>query len=181
MGINTLGGVNYMEKIKEILKFAMKMEKDAENFYNYYMDKVESESIRNMFSELAQMEKEHYEILKDKFDQLEFKEPPLTISWVVDNASRAVDPSIIHINSDLIEDDEKEMSDLSIIRMAYHMENDFVMFYKNAVAETEDTEAQKFLKEIIKWEESHRDAFQKKYEELIKKHWKDITNVIFNK
>ena len=30
MGINTLGGVNYMEKIKEILKFAMKMERCGE-------------------------------------------------------------------------------------------------------------------------------------------------------
>lgn len=179
MGINTLGGVNYMEKIKDILKFAMKMEKDAENFYNYYMDKVESESIKNMFGELSQMEREHYKILKDKFDQLEFKEPPLTISWVVDDDSRAVDPSIIHFNSDLAGEDEKEMSDLSIIRMAYHMENDFVMFYKNAAAEAEDAEAKKFLEEIVKWEESHRDIFQKKYEELIKKHWKNINNIIF--
>lgn len=168
-----------MEKIKDILKFAMKMEKDAENFYNYYMDRVESESIKNMFSELSKMEREHYEILKDKFEQLEFKEPPLTISWVVDDDSRAVDPSIIHFNSDLIGEDEKEMSDLTIIRMAYHMENDFVMFYKNAAAEAEDAEAKKFLEEIVKWEESHRDIFQKKYEELIKKHWKNITNIIF--
>ncbi|AUG56634.1 ferritin family protein [Acetivibrio saccincola] len=168
-----------MEKIKDILKFAMKMEKDAENFYNYYMDRVESESIKNMFSELSKMEREHYEILKDKFEQLEFKEPPLTISWVVDDDSRVVDPSIIHFNSDLIGEDEKEMSDLTIIRMAYHMENDFVMFYKNAAAEAEDAEAKKFLEEIVKWEESHRDIFQKKYEELIKKHWKNITNIIF--
>lgn len=168
-----------MEKIKDILKFAMKMEKDAENFYNYYMDRVESEAIKNMFSELSKMEREHYEILKDKFEQLEFKEPPLTISWVVDDDSRVVDPSIIHFNSDLIGEDEKEMSDLTIIRMAYHMENDFVMFYKNAAAEAEDAEAKKFLEEIVKWEESHRDIFQKKYEELIKKHWKNITNIIF--
>ncbi|HOA98161.1 MAG TPA: ferritin family protein [Acetivibrio saccincola] len=168
-----------MEKIKDILKFAMKMEKDAENFYNYYMDRVESESIKNMFSELSKMEREHYEILKDKFEQLEFKEPPLTISWVVDDDSRVVDPSIIHFNSDLIGEDEKEMSDLTIIRMAYHMENDFVMFYKNAAAEAEDAEAKKFLEEIVKWEESHRDIFQKKYEELTKKHWKNITNIIF--
>lgn len=170
-----------MEKIKDILKFAMKMEKDAENFYNYYMEKVESESIKNMFSELAQMEREHYKILKDKFDQLEFKEPPMVISWVVDNDSMVVDPSIIHVNSELVGEEEKEMSDLTIIRMAYHMENDFAMFYKNAVTETDDVEAQKFLKEIAKWEESHRDIFEKKYEELIKKHWKNITNVIFNK
>ncbi|MDQ2086718.1 ferritin family protein [Herbivorax sp. ANBcel31] len=170
-----------MEKIKDILKFAMRMEKDAENFYNYYMDKVQSEPIKNMFEELAKMERGHYEILKKKFDQLELKEPPLTISWVVDDDSKSLDPSILSFNSELIGEDEKEMSDLSIIRMAYHMESDFAMFYKNAVTEVEDVNAQKFLKEIAKWEEGHRDIFYKKYEELIKKHWRNITTVIFDK
>lgn len=168
-----------MDKIKNILKFAMRMEKDAENFYTYYMDKVQSESIKKLFEELSEMEKGHYNILKSKFDMLEYKEPPITISWVVDNNFTSVDPSIISNNSDIIEDKERELSDLSVIRMAYLMENDFYLFYKNAAKEVKDKEASEFLQNLAEWEEGHRSMFHKKYEDLLKNYWGEIASIIF--
>lgn len=168
-----------MDKIKNILKFAMRMEKEAENFYTYYMDRVESESIKKLFSELSEMEKYHYGILKTKFEMLEYKEPPLSISWVVDNTFASIDPSILSNNSNVIEEQEREMSDLSIIRMAYLMENDFALFYKNASKIVEDKGAVEFLESLAQWEESHRALFYEKYEKLLKKHWGDIASIIF--
>lgn len=55
-----------MDKIKSILKFAMRMEKDASDFYEFYMDKAESEETKALFSELALIEKQHYKILNKK-------------------------------------------------------------------------------------------------------------------
>ncbi len=170
-----------MDKVKEIIKFAMRMEKDAEEFYTYYMDKVQSESIRNLFHELAQMEKHHFEVLKTKFEQLEYQEPPITISWVVDNSFRSIDPSIISSNSDVLSEDDKEVSDLSIIRMAYLMENDFALFYKNSAKEVKDVQAKEFLESLAEWEEGHKKMFYNKYETLLKKHWGSLSSIIFAK
>ncbi|TYQ15333.1 UNVERIFIED_CONTAM: rubrerythrin [Acetivibrio alkalicellulosi] len=170
-----------MDKIKDILKFAMRMEKDAQDFYSYYMDRVQTEPVRKLFEELVQMEKDHYNILKKKFDQLEYQEPPITISWVVDNSFTSQDPSILSLNSELIDEDEKEMSDLSIVRLAYLMESDFALFYKNAADEVEDIKAKEFLKELAKWEEGHKNLFHRKYEEMIKKHWRNVKTIIFDK
>jgi|LSQX01.2.fsa_nt_gb rubrerythrin len=168
-----------MDKIKNILKFAMRMEKDAEDFYTYYMDKVKAESVKRLFKELSEMEKKHYNVLKAKFELLEYQEPPITVSWVVDSNFASVDPSILSRNSDVIGKDENEMSDLSIIRMAYLMENDFVLFYKNAAKEIDDKGAKEFLESLAEWEEGHRSMFNEKYEEMLKKYWKDIASIIF--
>lgn len=72
-----------MNKIKDILKFAMRMEQDAADFYSYYMDKAQSEGTKKLFMELAEIETKHYQILKSKFDELGFQDPPITMSWVV--------------------------------------------------------------------------------------------------
>ncbi|MFZ5990024.1 MAG: ferritin family protein [Bacillota bacterium] len=170
-----------MDKIKNILKFAMRMEKDAEDFYTYYMDKVKSNAIKTLFKDLSEMEKSHYNILKTKYEQLEYQDPPITISWVVDNSFTAVDPSILSSNADVINEEDNEVSDLAIIRMAYLMENDFALFYKNAANEAEDTGAREFLEGLAQWEEGHRTMFFSKYEGLLKKHWGDIASIIFAK
>lgn len=170
-----------MDKVRNILKFAMRMEKDAEDFYTYYMDKVQSESTRELFRELADIEKEHYSILKSKFDELGFAEPPLTISWVVDNNFAAKDPHILANNSDVAAENEGEVSDLNVLRMAYLIENDFAEFYTNAVKTVEDPEAKKFLSIMAEWETKHREMFYTRYQELLKKHWEDISSILFAK
>ncbi len=170
-----------MDNVKNILKFAMRMEKDAEDFYTYYMDKVKSESSKRLFSELAEIEKEHYAILKSKFDELGFSEPPLTISWVVDSNFAAKDPSILSVNSDMIGDSDDEVSDLNVIRMAYLIENDFAEFYKNAVDMVEDAGAKQLLSTMAEWELKHREMFHETYQLLLKKHWGDISSIIFAK
>lgn len=168
-----------MKKIQKILEFAMRMEKDAENFYNYYLDKVDSASTKELFRELAETEKHHYSILKQKFEELSFSEPPITISWVVDDNFAARDPHILADNSDTADSGAEIISDLSAIRMAYLIENDFAEFYGNAVQSVEDEEAKKFLLTLYEWETKHRELFYQKYRELLKKHWGEVLPVIF--
>ncbi|MCX7921424.1 MAG: ferritin family protein [Clostridia bacterium] len=168
-----------MNKIESILKFAIRMEKDAGDFYSYYIDKVKCPSTKELFIELVETERQHYNVLKAKFDQLGFTEPPLSVSWVVDNSSAARDPHILADNSFLADSYENPISDLSIIRMAYLIESDFALFYKNAVNLVNDNETKKFLSSLGDWEKQHRDMFYKKYQNLLKEHWSDISSIIF--
>ena len=168
-----------MDKIKKILSFAMRMEKDAGDFYGYYMDKVKSTVTRELFHELAETEKQHYSYLKSKYVALGYTDPPIAMSWVVDNAFTAKDPHILSDNSDVIGVPEGEMTDLTIIRMAYLIENDFALFYKNSIDLVDDEETKKFLTTLSQWEEQHKNIFYEKYHKLLKAHWSDIASIIF--
>lgn len=167
-----------MNKLKDILKFAMRMEQDAGDFYSFYLDKAKSANTRKLFGELVEIEKQHYEILKSKFDALGFEEPPLVISWVVDSSNAAKDPHILADNSDITYSGENESSDLNIIRMAYLIENDFALFYKNAADSVENAEAKAFLKELSKWEEEHKALFYEKYQQMLKTYWNEVSAII---
>lgn len=166
-----------MDKVKSILKFAMRMEKDAADFYEFYSEKAGSEATRSLFSELAGIEKQHYNILEKKFNELQYTEPPLTISWIVDETFKAQDPHILADNSDTVQDPGVS-SDLSILRMAYLIEHDFAYFYSKAIAAVEEPEARKFLQELAGWEQQHSDLFQKRYQEVLEKSWLDIANLM---
>ena len=60
-----------MKNATEILKYAMNMERKAQEFYNFYKDKVSSKKIKELFEGLASMEEEHYSILERQLDSLE--------------------------------------------------------------------------------------------------------------
>lgn len=168
-----------MENLKSIISYAMRMENDARDFYEYYLDKVTSESIKKIFEELVKMEEGHYSMLKVIYDMLDAEEPPLTISWVVDDTSKEVNPSIFADNSELIKD-ESSISDLSVLRMAYLMEKDFALFYKNAALKVEDDKAKKFLNELEDWEIRHSEILRGKYEALLEKNWGDVSKLILS-
>lgn len=164
-----------MSDIKRILKFAMRMEKDAGDFYEFYMDKAVSEDTRKLFAELAGIEKHHFSILKNVYDKLEYSEPPITISWVVDENFKAIDPHILADNSDILPGQSTDVSDISIIRMAYMIETDFKYFYEKAVeAAAGDQEAKGLLTELAGWEKQHSEMFRERYQKLLDKYWSDM-------
>lgn len=167
-----------MNRIKSVIEYAMRMEKDARGFYLYNAHRVHMPSLRKLFGELSEMEKGHYEMLEKVYEKMDIAQSPINISWVVDNTSAEINNAIIADNSDLISDD-KSITDLSIIRLAYLMESDFALFYKNASEQVEDSEAKKALLELAEWERQHQELFRVKYETLLKKSWSDITDIIF--
>ncbi|WP_034861327.1 ferritin family protein [Ruminiclostridium cellobioparum] len=167
-----------MSKLKEIIEYAMRMENDAEEFYSYNMERVQSAEHKKLFEELAEMEKTHYAVLSSIYDLLKVTPPPIVMSWVVDDTSREKNVAIIPDNSELISD-QNALSDLAIIRMAYLMESDFALFYFNAAGQVEDEEAKRFLLELADWEKKHEVMFKVRYEKLLKQSWKDVAGFIF--
>lgn len=168
-----------MNKMKSIIEYAMRMEKDAREYYLFNLERVEAPALKKLFEELAEIEKSHYNMLSRVYDKMDITPPPINISWVVDNVSREVNTSIIADNSELISE-EKSITDLSIVRLAYLMESDFALFYKKASEQVEEAEAKKALLELSEWEKQHQELFREKYENMLKKSWSDITKIIFD-
>lgn len=176
--LKSLMEVFYMNKIQKILEYAMRMERDAQEFYSFYCNKVSSPEIQKLFEELVEMEKSHFGYLKEWFDKLEMSEPPLALSWVVDNTSKEINTTIFADNSALISENEKELTDLSVIRLAYLMESDFELFYTNAANQVNDEESKKYLTILSKWEKEHKEMFKSKYEAMLNKQWGDLSGII---
>ncbi len=167
-----------MNRIKSIIEYAMRMENDAKEFYAFNLDRIQEPALKKLFGELVEIEKGHFNLLNRVHEKMDITPLPINISWVVDNSSREVNTAIIADNSELIAD-EKGISDLSIIRLAYLMESDFALFYQNAADQVDDPEAKKALMELSEWEKQHQELFRVKYEALLKKSWSDISNIIF--
>ncbi len=170
-----------MNNIKKILQFSMRMEKQGENFYRYYAEKIKNTQTREIFEQLADMEKEHYNILKSKFDALGGDETIKVISWVVDVKNLMKSPKIFVNESGAMDtgDQEEQISDLTIVRMAYLIEKDFSMFYKYAATKVDDEEAKKFLETLSEWETGHMKIFHDQYQNLMSKNWEDIGSYLF--
>jgi rubrerythrin len=173
--------VSDIDNIRKILQFAMRMERQGENFYRYYAGKIKNAQTREIFEQLADMEKEHYNILKDRFDALGGDESIQVISWVVDVKKLMESPKIFADESGTFDtgDEEERISDLTIVRMAYLIEKDFSMFYKYAATRVDDGEVRKFLKTLSEWETGHMKVFHDQYQNLMRKNWEDIGSYLF--
>lgn len=169
-----------MEKIKKILKFGMRLEKQGENFYEYYMDHVSSDKTKELFYELAKMERGHYELLEKKYNLINTKDDLKVISWVVDDNSVYKSPMIFGNQAKLLPlgDDELVISDLAIMRMAYLIETDFAEYYKNAAVHVDDELIKNFLLQLAEWETEHKNLFYKKYKQLLKENWDEMSSYL---
>ena len=68
--LNLLREVPYLDNIRKVLQFSMRMERQGEDFYRYYAGKINDARTGKLFEQLADMEREHYNILKERFDAL---------------------------------------------------------------------------------------------------------------
>lgn len=159
------------KKIENILRFGMKMEKNAQDFYSFYANNLQDESLKKLFEEFVKIEQEHYRYLENILKSLGAQEPPISASWVVDDYNKMVDPHILAENSKILETD---FSDLTILRLAYLIESDFAAFYKQAAEKVNDTNVKGLLAHLAKWEEEHEKFFKDRYHSLMKKEWEEL-------
>lgn len=159
------------KKIENILKFGMKMEKNAQDFYSFYANNLQDENLKKLFEEFVKIEQEHYKYLESILKSIGSQEPPISISWVVDEQNKMVDPHILADNSKLLESD---ISDVTILRLAYLIESDFAAFYKQAAEKVEDSNIKGLLLRLASWEEEHEKFFKDRYHSLMKKEWEEL-------
>ena len=167
-----------MDKARGILKFAMRMEHDAQQFYTYYEDKLKAPELKQLFGSLAAVEQKHYELVRDQYETMGGSNAPKDISWSVGSDFAAKDPGVLAENADLLGDTETGMSDLMVIRLAFLIEGEFEEFYRSALQQVTEGEAAKVLEQLAGWEHEHKEYFEKQYRSLLKKNWEEAASII---
>ncbi len=160
-----------MNNSKEIIAFAMNMEKQGQKFYESFAQQVDNAEAKKWFEVLAETEKEHYELLETQLAQMETDG-----SWVnLDNFVMNSDPTLFQKRQGAEGVDATEqkysLSDLSVLRMAYLIENDFAEYYQKAMNQVAEPEGKKILKTLFDWENEHRRVFHDAYKEAMEYNW----------
>ncbi|RKD33911.1 ferritin family protein [Thermohalobacter berrensis] len=163
-----------MTNILEILKYAMEMEKQGEIFYKKYKDEFESERAKRIFENLAKVEAEHYNILKKHYDMLSENKHWDEIEVDLEEGNKVFEKVLKEEKDKMTSGNLKSnLADLTIMRMAYLIENDFAEFYENAIEKVESPQARNLLKTLSEWEYNHRKLFYNEYKSLMEENWFD--------
>jgi rubrerythrin len=162
-----------MNNPKEIIAFAMNMEKQGQKFYESFIDQVDHPEIKKWFEILADTEREHYDILEKEYAQIE-KEG----SWrSLQDLEVSDQPNLFQARQEAENVNPEQLkhtlSDLSVLRMAYLIENDSAEFYRKAMEKVDDPEGRKILKSLFDWENEHRRLFHEEYRKAMESNWFD--------
>lgn len=160
-----------MNNPKEIIAFAMNMEKQGQKFYESFASQVTNPEAKKWFEILADTEKEHYEILEKQYKQLDQDG-----TWIdLEGMAPENDPALFQQRKEAEEMDPSEqkysLSDLSVLRMAYLIENDFAEYYRKAMDQMEDPDGKRMLNTLFEWENEHRRLFHDEYKKAMELNW----------
>jgi len=139
------------EMFKSLLDMAEEFEKTGAQFYEENVSKVKPRLVKETFSWLAEMEREHVEFIKILKKSLAANEelPPLPEdrSGVFQEKleKQKLDPTNL----------EGDLADVSVLRMALLVEQDFENLYRRAAEKTENEAAKRVLQALARWEKGH--------------------------
>lgn len=153
----------------KILAYAIKREEEGEKFYNENLKRVNTSVTKKILESLEEMEKEHAELLKARYEALS-----KTGQWLpMEEEIKGVDIFKLRLEAEKTsqEDLDSVLSDITILRMAYLIENDLAEFYKKAAANIENSDGKKLFEALSTWEIEHRDAIYKVYLEHFHANW----------
>ncbi|MCX7994551.1 MAG: ferritin family protein [candidate division WOR-3 bacterium] len=145
-----------MEKVVEILKTAINIEKNGLIKYIDFAIKTNDLMGKNMFLRLAKDEYLHGEIFEKQLDAILCNRP-----WVCETIPESI---IERIAPKIRETDktkgEEGMDELSALKTALELEKKSIEFYTESKKYINDPEAIKIFNRIIEMEESHYDLIQ---------------------
>ncbi len=158
-------------KVTSILKYALDMELSGHNFFKEKAASFQSPTTRGLFEHLAEVEMEHYSLIKKELDT--YTSDPT--NFKVDDEVITRDESTIFgqressesLDTTLVESD---VPDLTIMRMAYLIERDFKEFYAEAIDMVEDANVKTLLQRLSDWESGHEQIFKREYDRLKKEY-----------
>ncbi|WP_129409406.1 ferritin family protein [Marinitoga lauensis] len=150
-----------------ILNYALTKEIEGRDFYKLKMDSISNENLKEVFSMLVEMEQGHADYIKRLIEKYE-KEQSLDIDFEENDDNLFEKRELKEITGGVVQD---MTLDLSILKMAYLIEDDFMNFYKKAAEKVENNEAKELFKRLAKWEETHREILYSMYKELSDDYW----------
>lgn len=162
-----------MENTLKILEYAMAMEKQGQQFYLKYKDEVEGERFQGTFASLADVEEEHYNILKKQYEQIKHEGKIETLDVELSKGDEIFKRALQAEKAMKDPEADQSLNNMTILRMAYLIEKDFADFYKKAIEKTDSPEAKKLLTSLASWEEKHHQMFYDDYQELMRANWSE--------
>ncbi len=154
-----------------ILKFALSREIEGMNFYRQKVKDVKDQQVKEMLEQLSEMENGHVDYISKLIKNVEndrnvseVTPPKQDLSFFEKREREEMPPGKI----------DEIASELSILRMAYLIEDDFMHFYNNSSEKVSDDEVKKVLKSLASWEKEHRDMLYSLYEMRSKEYWDEM-------
>ncbi|MGD2103541.1 MAG: ferritin family protein [Anaerolineae bacterium] len=143
--------------IRRIYEYALQREHEGKRFFEENAERLQHAAVVGAFRRLALEEQHHIVFIEELLATLEEGETAEAVGEDLDKegffseraASEMLDQTVI----------ESMVPDLSVLRMAYLIERDFVEFY-DAAAEQAEGQAQEALKMLAKWERGHARFFK---------------------
>ena len=160
-----------MSDVLNILAYAIKREEEGERFYKENLKRVTSKETRAVMESLAEMEKEHAELLQRRYKALKENGEWLPLTEDVKGAS--IFQERFEAEKTTEADLESDLSDITILRMAYLIENDLAEFYKKAASDVEDPEGKRLFLTLSNWEVEHKNSLYKLYQDHFHDNWFD--------
>jgi len=154
-----------MYDVLKLAELAEKFEIEGYKFYTSKKQEVKNKSVAEVFEYLAQMEKEHTEFIRNLMKSLEEggEIPEIPNQSASYFKSRYEEQKISETSP------EDDITDLSVLRMAYLIEKDFIEFYGKA-AEKETNEKVKSILTILRdWEEGHKKIIEEQIKAIIER------------
>jgi len=160
-----------MSKILGILRYALAREEDGRSFYLGQIDKVKDKQVKKTFQHLAEMEGEHVDYISTLIEKTE-KGERITADDILPEEENIF---TARQETELPAGRHAELaSDISVLRMAFLIEHDFMAFYEKASKQTDDEGEKYVLNHLSQWEKGHRDMIQQLYDDAMKKYWHDM-------
>ncbi len=154
-----------------ILNFALSKEIEGMNFYRSKTEEVTDPGLKKLLFQLSGMEKEHVEYLKNLISTIE-------------NGNSVSELELPQQGEGVFEKREKKemvggkigelASDLSVVRMGFLIEDDFMKFYEKSSEKVQDSDMKRILKDLSAWEKEHRDVLQELYTDMTKDYWNEM-------
>ena len=150
----------------EFIKEAIALEKHGYNFYTVAAENAKTELSRNLFTQFANDEKEHMEILDRQYKSL-----------MNDGKWAAAERDDAFEIKDLINDLKKQLGgdafDITAVYVAMNLEEKAEKNYRDRMNATEDPEGKKLLKWLADWERGHFEQLHRLNESMKEDFWYD--------
>jgi len=159
-----------MDKIRKILEVALNFEKSGQEFYRENVEKVNQKAAKEIFRYLMDMEASHVKYIESLINKLngesQIFQPPDDSDIIYEQRLQSQGLSESAYNSDL--------ADLSILRMAYLIEKDFVEYYDSASQKADVESVRTLFVTLRDWEKRHADMIKSLMEKIFEKHSLDL-------
>jgi len=135
----------------DVIETAMAAEKDANNFYSRAAQKTKDPKGRDMFSQLADFEMNHFRHLKDLYDSLKGEG-----KWIAyPGTTFSVKGKKISTGLSIGEEVGSQADDLDALSMAVKEERKAQKYYSEMAGKTADPLGKDMFKKLAREEELH--------------------------